>query len=135
MQQNQTFPQATKGRYPMQLAIQNPTLAARSIMSRVQYGTRNTPVHDAAINSLAPAERPFRHLSEFLAAVVNAGNAGKSGYSSDVRLTDGYQATIPTTSGAEHRGGGVDGGFLVPPQFVGDVASKIFSPESLLMHC
>jgi HK97 family phage major capsid protein len=29
----------------------------------------------------------------------------------------------------------MDGGFLVPPQFVGDVASKIFSPDSLLMNC
>jgi HK97 family phage major capsid protein len=69
-------------------------------------------------------------------SLSNPGESKHAMDSPDVRLAPGqYEATIPTTSGAEHRGGAVDGGFLVPPQFVGDVASKIFSPESLLMHC
>ena len=116
----------------MQLAVQHPTLAARSLMTRSQYGARNTPAKDAQINSLAPEDRPFRHFSEFLSAVIKRGAAGP--LPNDPRLI-GFNATVPGTAGSEHKGGGVDGGFIVPPQFVVDVASKIFSPESLLMHC
>lgn len=68
--------------------------------------------------------RGFQSMGEFARAVMSAGRVGAV----DPRLS--FLAAAPTTYGSEQSG--VDGGFLVPPQFAAEVQTFALGDDALL---
>lgn len=76
-------------------------------------------------NVAADPKRGFKTFGEFAQSVRNAGQAGAR---PDQRLLIG--AAAPTTYGNE--GAGVDGGYLVPPEYASEIFSYSFTEDALL---
>ncbi len=112
------------------LSIETPTFGQRAVAGHVFRGEQFK-------SRRAHNEGQFDSFSDFMGAIINAGgtidarNDVRSYGIPDVRLK--YESSIPTTIGSELSG--VDGGFLIPPQFSGEILSKLFSSQSLLTHC
>lgn len=70
-------------------------------------------------------KRGFKSFGEFAAAVKDAGVRNGQ---ADERLA--YRAGAPTTYGNE--GGGVDGGFLIPPEFSNSIFNLSLTEDALL---
>lgn len=87
-----------------------------------------TVVHARDLREDDP-RRGFRHAGEFFLAVTKEGKNFSN--PTDERLRIGSVA--PTTFGNE--ASGPDGGFAVPPEFAGQVATLVDTEDSLLPFC
>jgi HK97 family phage major capsid protein len=109
------------------------------VAAEAQLGRATLP--DGAIiveeNKHKDAKGGFASLGEFgRCVVVGSANAGRR----DPRLVfgdhddqGGFRAAAPTTFGSELSG--VDGGFLIPPQFASDIITLALGEDSLLPFC
>lgn len=75
-------------------------------------------------------KRGFKSKGEFFASVRSAAGLRRNGHAVDERLTIG--ASAPTTFGNE--GAGVDGGFLVPPEFSTEIFQLSLGENALLPY-
>lgn len=111
------------------------TREADLVASEAQLGVAHLP--DGALtvidNAANDAKMGFKSFGEFAASVLRASVNGQRGV--DPRLVvgeGGLQAAAPTTYGNELSG--VDGGFLVPPQFSQDIFMLSLGEDSLLPY-
>lgn len=105
-------------------------IAAERSAVAVDVGGANATVEGGEDQRANDPKRGFKNVGEYFGAVRSAAGQRRNGAGVDERLHIG--AAAPTTFGGE--GAGVDGGFLVPPEFAKEIFTLSLTDDALLPY-